>query len=367
MRKLHLELGERSYPIYITTDTIGQVKPLSAHLSGKQVALVTNTTVAPLYLECLEKALVGYQLIRIVLCDGESFKNWQTLQLIFDALLEAHFGREATLIALGGGVIGDMTGFAAATYQRGIRFIQIPTTLLSQVDSSVGGKTAINHPLGKNMIGAFHQPKAVLIDTSTLKTLPKAELLAGLAEVIKYGVIRDVSFLEWLETHVESILSLDADALSEMIAWSCSIKAQVVELDECESGIRELLNLGHTFGHAIEAHIGYGDWLHGEAVAVGMVMALEMSRLLGFINLIARDRVVRLLHRVGLPVIPPSCMGEEDFLRYMVVDKKVKAGRIRLVLVKELGHAVVLSDYPQELLQSVFSADYQTILEHAIG
>lgn len=295
MRTLNVDLAERSYPIYIGTDLLKQAQLFTPHIVGRQVAIVTNTTVAPLYLKQLRETLQGYEITEVILPDGESYKNWETLQLIFDALLRDKHDRKTTLIALGGGVIGDMTGFAASSYQRGVNFIQVPTTLLSQVDSSVGGKTGINHPLGKNMIGAFYQPQAVIIDTATLHTLPERELAAGLAEVIKYGFICDEPFLTWLEQHIEKICALDNQALMETIERSCAAKAKVVSADERESGVRATLNLGHTFGHAIETEQGYGVWLHGEAVAAGTVMALEMSQQLGWITIEQRDRGIALL------------------------------------------------------------------------
>ena len=363
MQTLLVDLAERSYPIYIGSDLLGSRKILSKHIVGKQVAIISNETVAPLYLKKLETALEGYTLSAVILPDGEAYKNWETLQLIFDGLLTARFDRKSTLIALGGGVIGDMAGFAAACYQRGINFIQVPTTLLSQVDSSVGGKTGINHPLGKNMIGAFYQPQAVLIDIDSLATLPRRELCAGLAEVIKYGLICDAQFLGWLEINLERILDLDPVAVTEAIQQSCLAKARVVALDERESGLRETLNLGHTFGHAIETHMGYGVWLHGEAVAAGTVMALEMSRRLGYISAEDRDRVIRLLRRAELPVAPPVEMRPDHFIEHMAVDKKVKAGRVRFVLLSGLGNAVVLGDYPEEILHDTLIADYRAIAE----
>lgn len=275
MQTLKVDLGERSYPIYIGEGLLDQPELLAPHIAGRQVAIVSNETVAPLYLERLSKTLGAYSVLPVVLPDGEAHKNWETLQLIFDGLLTARHDRRTTVVALGGGVIGDMAGFAAACYQRGVDFIQVPTTLLSQVDSSVGGKTGINHPLGKNMVGAFYQPNAVLIDTTSLKTLPARELSAGLAEVIKYGLICDKPFLAWLEDNMQALRALDPVALTEAIRRSCAAKAAVVGADERESGVRATLNLGHTFGHAIETHMGYGVWLHGEAVAAGTVMALR--------------------------------------------------------------------------------------------
>lgn len=365
MQTLHVDLGERSYPIFIGAQLIDRGDLLSRHIRGKQVAIVTNDTVAPLYLERLSRSLADYSVTSVVLPDGEAHKNWQTLQSIFDTLLTARHDRNTTVIALGGGVVGDMAGFAAACYQRGVDFIQVPTTLLSQVDSSVGGKTGINHPLGKNMIGAFYQPQAVLIDTTTLSTLPPRELSAGLAEVIKYGLICDEPFLAWLEANIDSLRQLDQTALTEAIRRSCAAKAKVVGADERESGIRATLNLGHTFGHAIETHQGYGVWLHGEAVSAGTVMALEMSRQLGWISASERDRAVRLLARAGLPVVPPTDMNAADFLRHMAVDKKVLNGKLRLVLLKRLGEAVVTGDFPREVLEATLSVDYDALAQES--
>lgn len=364
MQTLQVELGERSYPIYIGADLLVQPALFSRHIAGKQVAIVSNETVAPLYLQRVTDALAGFNVATVILPDGEAYKGWETLQLIFDGLLTARHERSTTVIALGGGVIGDMAGFAAACYQRGVDFIQVPTTLLSQVDSSVGGKTGINHPLGKNMVGAFYQPNAVLIDTTTLNTLPARELSAGLAEVIKYGLICDEPFLTWLEANIEALRSLDQAALTEAIARSCAAKARVVGADERESGVRATLNLGHTFGHAIETHMGYGVWLHGEAVAAGTVMALEMSSRLGWITAAERDRGIRLFLRAGLPVIPPEEMTAEDFLTHMAVDKKVLGGRLRLVLLRQMGEAVVTGDFPREILDATLAADYRAMVEH---
>ncbi|WP_213875597.1 3-dehydroquinate synthase [Pseudomonas sp. dw_358] len=361
MQTLTVELGERSYPIHIGEGLLGQAELLAPYIGGRQVAVISNATIAPLYLERLTQSLSAYSVVSVVLPDGEAYKNWETLQTIFDGLLSARLDRRATLIALGGGVIGDMAGFAAACYQRGVDFIQIPTTLLSQVDSSVGGKTGINHPLGKNMVGAFYQPNAVLIDTATLKSLPPRELSAGLAEVIKYGLICDEPFLTWLEEHMDALRGLDQAALTQAIKRSCEAKAAVVGADERETGVRATLNLGHTFGHAIETHMGYGVWLHGEAVATGTVMALEMSMRLGWITARQRDRGVRLLQRAGLPVVPPDNMTPADFLEHMAIDKKVIDGRLRLVLLRQIGEAVVTDQYPKEVLQATLAADYRAI------
>lgn len=348
MHTLKVSLAERSYPIHIGTGLLGHDELLAPVLRSKQVVVVTNETVAPLYLDRLVQSLsrLGIQVLPVVLPDGEQFKTWETLNQIFDALLGAHCERSTTLIALGGGVIGDMGGFAAACYQRGMPFVQVPTTLLSLVDSSVGGKTAINHPLGKNMIGAFYQPKLVLADIETLNTLPDRELKAGLAEVIKYGLIRDLEFLIWLEANLESLLARDPVALVYAVQRSCENKAQVVAADERESGERALLNLGHTFGHAIETGLGYGVWLHGEAVAAGTMIACQLSADLGWLTAEDVARVRSLFVRAGLPVDGPK-LGAERYLALMRHDKKVQDGRLRLVLLEQLGGAV-LSDKATE-------------------
>ncbi|MCK5866089.1 3-dehydroquinate synthase [Marinobacter adhaerens] len=353
-RELSVELGERSYPIFIGEGLLG-TQDLSAFVSGAQVMIVTNETVAPLYLERAKACFPGKRVDTVVLPDGEKFKDWQTLNSIFDGLLEHRHTRKTTLVALGGGVVGDMAGFAAACYQRGVPFIQIPTTLLSQVDSSVGGKTGINHPLGKNMIGAFHQPQAVLIDTASLQTLPAREVSAGLAEVIKYGLIRDQGFLGWLEEHMDALVSLDPEALAEAIFRSCACKAEIVALDEREGGLRAILNLGHTFGHAIETYAGYGNWLHGEAVGTGMLMAAELSALEGMISRDDCDRINRLILRAGLPDKPPVAMTADDFLGLMAVDKKNVDGLLRLVLLRSVGDAVVTSEASPENLALTFA------------
>ncbi|MGE5319443.1 MAG: 3-dehydroquinate synthase, partial [Hyphomicrobiaceae bacterium] len=329
------------------------------HLAQKRVMVVTNTTVAPLYLARLTATLevCGVTVASVVLPDGEVYKTWETLNLIFDALLSDRAERKTTLIALGGGVIGDMAGFAAASYQRGVPFIQIPTTLLSQVDSSVGGKTGINHPLGKNMIGAFYQPKVVLADTDTLKTLPARELSAGLAEVIKYGLIWDADFLAWLEANMDQLRALDPAAITHAIYRSCEIKAQVVGQDEREGGIRAILNLGHTFGHAIETGMGYGNWLHGEAVAAGMVLAAETSRRLGWLSEADVARTRALIRAAGLPDVAPD-LGVNTYLEYMGHDKKVEGGKMRFVLLKKLGEAVITSDVPTAVLTGVLTAPH---------
>ncbi len=357
MHTLKVGLAERSYSIHIGSGLLSQVDLLLPFLTHKRVAIVSNTTVAPLYLEPLIKLLEsnGVKVVSIILPDGERYKNFETLNLIYDALLTNRCERSTPLIALGGGVIGDITGYAAATYLRGVPFIQIPTTLLSQVDSSVGGKTGINHPLGKNMIGAFYQPQVVLADISTLNTLPDQELRAGLAEVIKYGLIRDLPFLEWLEVNMEKLLARDIDALQYAITRSCKNKAEVVGNDERESGERALLNLGHTFGHAIENGMGYGVWLHGEAVAAGTVMAADLSRRLGWIAGQDVIRIKQLFERAGLPVISPR-MGVEQYLKLMGLDKKVVDGQIRFVLLKGIGHAVIYSEVPADLLRETLEA-----------
>jgi 3-dehydroquinate synthase len=350
MRRLKLSLGAHSYPILIGGDLLGRADLIQPFLRSPRVALVSNTTVAPLYFERLAGGLekVGVGVTAITLPDGEAHKNWESLNLIYDALLAARSDRATTIVALGGGVIGDLAGFAAATYQRGVAFIQIPTTLLSQVDSSVGGKTGINHPRGKNMVGAFWQPKLVVADTGTLKTLPARELSAGLAEVIKYGLIRDLPFLEWLETNMDGLLARDELLLAEAIERSCANKAEVVAADEFETakeGGRALLNLGHTFGHAIETGMGYGEWLHGEAVAAGTMMAAELSRRLGWLSAADVDRVRALMQRAGLPVTGPD-LGVARYLELMSHDKKVIDGSMRLILLKGLGQAVIHADAP---------------------
>lgn len=356
MQTLTVDLGERSYPIHIGPGLLKRPDLMLDHLVQPRVAIVTNTTVAPLYLEQLKGVLeaAGVAVIPIILPDGEAYKNWETLNCIFDALLSHRAERKTTLIALGGGVIGDLTGFAAACYQRGVPFIQVPTTLLAQVDSSVGGKTGINHPLGKNMIGAFYQPRLVLADTDTLDTLPDRELSAGLAEVIKYGLIRDLPFLAWLEANMERLVARDAQALAYAIYHACRNKAEVVAADERESSERALLNLGHTFGHAIEAGMGYGNWLHGEAVAAGTVLAAELSRRLGLISTDDVARIITLLKRAGLPTRAPA-LGVETYLGHMGVDKKVEGGRLRFVLLKRLGEAFVTAEVPAEVLQATLA------------
>ncbi|HCB13358.1 MAG TPA: 3-dehydroquinate synthase [Gammaproteobacteria bacterium] len=358
MKTLYVELGDRRYPIHIGPGLLTQRELLRPHIPGRQALVVSNTTVAPLYLEPVCAALDGLRHEAVILPDGEQYKTLDMLNEIFTALLNHRFDRNCTVIALGGGVIGDMAGFAAACYQRGVHFIQIPTTLLAQVDSSVGGKTAVNHPLGKNMIGAFYQPLCVLADTDTLATLPDRELSAGLAEVIKYGLIRDVPFLVWLETNLEALMARDAAALSEAIERSCRNKAEIVAADERETGERALLNLGHTFGHAIETGVGYGEWLHGEAVAAGMIMAADLSARIGWLDQAQVDRVRQLLARARLPLRPPLALTPDDFLRLMAVDKKVKDGRLRLILLRDLGQAVIASDTDPHFLRETLKHVY---------
>ena len=353
---LKVDLGERSYPIEIGTGLLKDVKLLSRTIKGKRLAIITNDVVAPLYLDKLTASLkdAGKEVISIVLPDGEQEKNWESLMKIFDFLMENKCDRKTTLLALGGGVIGDMTGYAAASFMRGVPFVQVPTTLLAEVDSSVGGKTGINHPLGKNMIGAFYQPEAVLADTSTLNTLPDKELSAGLAEVIKYGPIIDARFFDWIERNIEKLLGRDSVALAYAIKRSCEIKADIVRQDERESGIRALLNFGHTFGHAIEAGLGYGKWLHGEAVGCGMVMAADLSCRMGLLDEVSRDRIRNLVEKAGLPTVAPD-LGNDRWIGLMEVDKKNVGGEIQFVLLKTIGNAFV-TRVPQNLLLETLKA-----------
>ena len=356
MQTLTVDLGDRSYPIYIGPGLLRNKELYSPHVKGRQVLIVTNETVAPIYLDDVKSALTDYQVDTVILPDGEKYKDLDTLNMIFDELLDRRHNRTTTLVALGGGVIGDMTGFAAATYQRGVNFIQVPTTLLSQVDSSVGGKTAVNHPLGKNMIGAFHQPQAVIADTGTLETLPLREMAAGMAEVIKYGLISDSEFYLWLQDNVAGLMSGDDESLAEAIYRSCENKADVVAQDEREGGIRATLNLGHTFGHAIEAHQGYGKWLHGEAVGAGMMMAADLSKRLGYLTEKDEHDLLRLLQAAHLPVKGPKDMSCDDYISRMAVDKKVLDGALRLVLLKGIGQAYITSDVPRDLLEETLMA-----------
>lgn len=357
MRTLTVALESRSYPIHIGAGLLERGDLILPHLKAPLAAVISNETVAPLYLAKLTNTLKagGVRVTEIVLPDGEQHKNWQTLNLIFDALLQNRCERATTLIALGGGVVGDLAGFAAATYQRGTPFIQVPTTLLAQVDSSVGGKTGINHPLGKNMIGAFWQPRLVLADTDILRTLPERELSAGLAEVIKYGLIRDEPFFEWLEANMEGLRAREAEVLAHAIERSCANKAEVVAADETESGLRALLNLGHTFGHAIEAGLGYGEWLHGEAVAAGTVMAMELSRRMGGLGKAEIARAVALFERAGLPTRGPD-LGADRYLELMTLDKKVAAGKLRLILLEGIGRGVIRSDVPATDIRAAIEA-----------
>lgn len=351
MQTLYVELGDRRYPIFIGSDLNPQTL-LEPYIQGKQVMIVSNSTVAPLYLKHYQTAIeaLGKQVATCILPDGEKYKDIQHLNLIFDALLEAGFNRDCTVLALGGGVIGDMAGFASACFQRGVYFIQVPTTLLSQVDSSVGGKTGINHPLGKNMIGAFQQPQVVLADMSQLKTLPDRELSAGLAEVIKYALLGDIEFLDWLEQHMEALVARDPVLLAEAVYRSCAHKARIVANDEKEQGERALLNLGHTFGHAIESYLGYGEWLHGEAVATGMVMAADLSHRMGWISADDVERTKRIISRAQLPIVCPK-IPLDDFLGFMAHDKKVLNGQLRLVLMQRLGQAIITREFDPELMK----------------
>ena len=348
---VNVELQERRYPILIGNGLLQDERSYPVK-RGERVMIVTNPTVAQFYLDTVTFALKkrGCEVDHVLLPDGEKYKTLESLNLIFTALLQGNHGRDTTIIALGGGVIGDVAGFAAASYQRGVRLIQIPTTLLSQVDSSVGGKTAVNHELGKNMIGAFYQPSMVIIDTHTLGTLPKREVNAGLAEVIKYGAILDYEFFEWLEAHIDELVALNNESLQHCIARCCQIKADVVARDETEKGDRALLNLGHTFGHAIETHLGYGNWLHGEAVSTGMMMAAALSEQLGDISVADVSRLEKLLARANLPTLSPDSMQPEDYFPHMMRDKKVLAGKLRLVLLKSLGQAYIVTDTDKDLV-----------------
>ena len=352
MQTLTVELDERSYPIFIGQQLIKSPELIKPYVSGTQVLIVSNTTVAPLYLEQVEKLFADYDVKVCVLPDGEQYKNLSELNKIFDVAIANKFDRRCTFVALGGGVVGDMTGFAAASFQRGVSFIQIPTTLLAQVDSSVGGKTGVNHPFGKNMIGAFHQPTCVLIDSDVLKTLDDRQLSAGLAEVIKYGLIGDYPFFEWLEENIPAILNRQPSVLAEAIERSCQNKADIVAKDEKENDMRALFNLGHTFGHAIEAGMGYGNWLHGEGVSAGTMQAVYLSKLLGNLTEQDLERIVAIFQQANLPVLPPNQtkMPNEKYLDLMAGDKKVQAGVIRLVLLEKIGQAYVTGDYPKQKL-----------------
>jgi len=355
MKTLTIDLGERSYPIYIGDSLLDRPEILDRHIRGQQVMVVTNEIVAPLYLERVMAELEVTEKVPLILPDGEQHKTLATVERIFDVLLKHRFSRTATLIALGGGVIGDIVGFAAACYQRGIPFIQIPTTLLAQVDSSVGGKTGVNHPLGKNMIGAFYQPQAVIADTSVLDTLPDRELRAGIAEVIKYGLIRDQAFFCWMEEQMERLVGRDPETVIYAVERSCRNKADVVAHDEREAGLRAILNFGHTFGHAIETGMGYGHYLHGEAVAIGMCQAADLSERLGLLTHHDVERIVALIARAGLPVVPPDGLDAENFLTLMAVDKKNVDGQLRLILLEAIGRATLPTSVPLELLKTTLN------------
>ncbi len=357
MERLRIDLGPRGYPILIGPGLLEAAEVMDEAIAARDVLVVTNSVVAPLYLERFTRALRDRRVAPLILPDGERFKTLDTVAGVLDALVERRMNRDVCVAALGGGVIGDLAGFAAACYQRGVDFVQVPTTLLAQVDSSVGGKTGVNHPGGKNLIGAFHQPRAVVSDTDTLRTLPRRELRAGVAEVIKYGLVADPEFLEWIEANLEGLLGLDAGALAHAIRRSCEIKAEIVAEDEREHGRRALLNLGHTFGHAIETAAGYGEWLHGEAVGAGMLMAADLSRRLGWLEESDVARVRALLQRAGLPLAAPP-IGAVQALELMGMDKKVLAGRIRLVLMRRLGSGVVSGDYPPEALVETLRAHF---------
>ncbi|HEX7374654.1 MAG TPA: 3-dehydroquinate synthase [Steroidobacteraceae bacterium] len=358
MQTVHIDLGERSYPILIGTGLLDQAAVVTQAVAARDVLIVTNETVGPLYLDALRRGLEGKRVSRVVLADGEQHKTLATLSQVLDAMVAQRLNRDACVLALGGGVVGDVAGFAAACYQRGIDYVQVPTTLLAQVDSSVGGKTGVNHPGGKNLIGAFHQPRAVLSDLATLRTLPLRELRAGLAEVVKYGLVDDADFLGWIERNTAALLALDTEALAHAVQRSCEIKARIVASDEREQGARALLNLGHTFGHAIENALGYGEWLHGEAVAVGMLLAADLSGRLGWLARADVERVQALLAGIGLPTAAPA-IGASRALELMGMDKKVLAGRIRLVLLRRLGEGVVSSDYPPDALRATLADHFE--------
>ena len=357
MQTLSVSLGERSYPILIGSGLLGSPAVLASHIPAGELLLVSNTIVAPLYAERLKAALPGRGMIELILPDGEQHKTLATASRMFDVMIANRLGRDAVILALGGGVIGDLAGFVAACYQRGVSFVQLPSTLLADVDSSVGGKTAVNHPGGKNMIGAFHQPRAVIVDTDLLASLPERELRAGLAEVIKYGLIWDAAFFDWIEAHLDALLARDAAALEHAIHRSCQIKAEIVSHDEREQGERALLNFGHTFGHAIEAATGYVEWLHGEAVGMGMMLAADLSQRQGQLDAAELRRLVALLERAGLPVAAPR-IGADRAFDYMRIDKKVKSGRVRLVLLRGIGAAVMTGDYSDAALQGTLATHF---------
>ncbi len=357
MQTLTVGLGARSYPILIGSGLLESATLLATHIRASDVLLISNTTVAPLYAARVRRSLAGRHLVEAVLPDGEVHKSLESASRLFDVLIANRFGRDAAVAALGGGVVGDLAGFVAATYQRGVELIQLPTTLLADVDSSVGGKTAVNHPGGKNLIGAFHQPRCVIIDTALLASLPARELRAGLAEAIKYGLIRDAAFFEWIESNLEAILAREPKALAELIRRSCEIKADIVGKDEREQGPRALLNLGHTFGHAIEAATGFGQWLHGEAVGVGLLLAADLSHRLGYLEAREVRRIAALLTRAGLPVAAPP-IGAERVYDFMRLDKKVQSGRIRLVLLRGIGDAIVTGDYADAQLHGTLATHF---------
>jgi 3-dehydroquinate synthase len=354
---LKVQLGERSYPILIGDGLLREPGLMAAQIPGRELLLASNTVVAPLYAPLLKQALAGRRIVEVVIADGERHKSVATAARVFDALIANRLGRDVTVIALGGGVVGDLAGFVAACYQRGVALVQVPTTLLAQVDSAVGGKTAVNHPGGKNMIGAFHQPRAVIADTAVLASLPLRELRAGLAEVIKYGLIWDASFFDWIEAHMEALLARDAAALAHAIYRSCEIKAEIVSRDEREQGERAFLNLGHTFGHAIESATGYVEWLHGEAVGTGLLIAADLSHRLGMLDAGVVSRLRALLQCSGLPTEAPR-IGAERALDFMRVDKKVQSGRVRLVLLSGLGRSVVTGDYSDATLGETLAAHF---------
>jgi len=353
MTILHVDLDTRSYPIYIDQGLLASSNLVSKHIRGNRVCIVSNTVVQPLYLSLLKTSLKDFDIDEVILPDGESEKSLLNFEIIMSHLLNGSHGRDSTLIALGGGVIGDITGFAAACYQRGIDFIQIPTTLLSQVDSSVGGKTAVNHPLGKNMIGAFYQPTSVFIDINTLTTLPKREFSAGMAEVIKYGILGDYNFFVWLEENITAIKSSDANTLTKMIETCCQLKANIVSADEKEGGVRALLNLGHTFGHAIESDQGYGKWLHGEAVATGMVLAAKLSVKLGLLNTSDLRRIEALIEAFDLPLLAPDNMGFDEFICHIKRDKKNLAGKLRFIVPTAIGQSEIRDNITEENLREI--------------
>ena len=371
MKKIIVELGDRSYPIYAGNDLLSKTNLLAENIRSKQVMVVSNTTIAPLYLEKLMQSLQGLvseglEINSVILPDGEQYKTLDAVNDIITALLNKRYSRNCCLLALGGGVVGDITGFAAACYQRGVDFIQLPTTVLAQVDSSVGGKTGVNHVAGKNMIGAFHQPRAVIADTSVLETLNDRELSAGFAEVVKYGLIRDAKLFDWLEDNIDKLINRDADALAYIIEQSCNNKAEVVAEDERESGVRAILNLGHTFGHAIETGLGYGKWLHGEAIALGMLMAADLSHRMGWVSEDITDRIEKMLVKLNLPVALPEDLDPVKMRELMSVDKKAKDGILFLILLKGLGEAVVTDEFNEDLLMETlhnFSSENSSPVE----